>query len=642
MDDASGHPMNDPYIEDEINLRDCWRVLVRRRRLILGIIGVAAVTTAIFTLLQPNIYQSKVTLMPLGKGAGSLPGALGGLRSLLPLGALSRETPAERLLAILHSRTLAEEVIRQLDLLPRLFAEGWDAERQQWQTDKPPTLQDAVRALEELVSITSDKKTGVITIAAEHTDPDLAATIANQYIAALQRILNDKAFSLAKKNRLFIEAQLQRTRRDLAAAEEALRRFEQAHKIIALDAQAEAAVDAIARLEGKIMAKEVQLRVLQRTVTGASREVTLLQEELRGLRAQLARLQHGTPASSTTYAFPTVEDAPEVRLQYERLRREAVIQGELFTLLTQQLEQARIEEARDETAFQVLDRAIPPDRKSKPRRVLSVVLATMVGTFLGVFAAFFREYLDSTVRTREQVEGQLDLSLLAVVPPAVPQGRRRRRQSASDVEADLVLNQPPGTPLVEAHRYLHTHLKHLNGGRGIQTMVLTSPEPDAAVPIALVNLAIIAAGMGEKTLLVDSNLRQPGLYRLLGCPPAPGLADILADPEGWHKGVQATTVDHLYLVPAGAVTPAACTSLGSPAFDALLTRFKETYSLVLFAAPPVLGCTDAVVLGSKVEATCLVLTAGVTRIEAVTEARTALEAVRANVIGAVFLDQPGQ
>ena len=186
------------------------------------------------------------------------------------------------------------EVIQSLDLLPILFAKKWHAEKQQWQTNKPPTLQDAVRELDTLVSITANRQ-NVITIAVSHTDPVLAATIANRYIEALQRALNDNAFSIAKKNRIFIAAQLENTRKDLAIAEEMLKQFEQTHKIAALEAQTTAAVKAIAEVEAQIRQKEVQVGVFQRLMTGASREVYLVQEELRELRAQLAQLHHGEP-----------------------------------------------------------------------------------------------------------------------------------------------------------------------------------------------------------------------------------------------------------------------------------------------------------------------------------------------------------
>src|SRR5262249_41816460 len=144
-------------------------------------------------------------------------------------------------------------------------------------------------------------------------------------------------------------------------------------------------------------------------------EVYLVQEELRELRAQLAQLQYGDPdlpqakdkKKPENQLHPALTEAPEIKLQYARLQREALVQNKLYTLLAQQLEQAKIDEARDETAFQVLDRAVPPERRIKPARTTTVLLAMLVSTFVGIAFAFVREYLDPTVRTKEQVERQV-------------------------------------------------------------------------------------------------------------------------------------------------------------------------------------------------------------------------------------------
>ena len=319
----------------------------------------------------------------------------------------------------------------------------------------------------------------MITIAAEHTDPELAAHMANQYVEALERALNDKAFSLAKKNRLFLEEQLRKTKKALGIAEEARQRFEEKYGIVALQAQAEAAIETIATLQAEIMAKEVQLQVLQRSVTGASQEATLLQEELQGLRSQLAQLRHGTAKQPAVYHRRVKRSL----LLMKRLRSSCTMcawsarrafQNELFAFLTQQLEQAKIEEAKDETTFQAIGPGYSSEKKFKPKRAASVLLAMVVGVFLGAFTAFFREYLDSTIRSREQIERQIGLPLLATIPPTGSRRSRRGRRQASEVEAGLMLTQPPDAPDVEALRYLYTRLKHCQAEQGIQTVLFTS------------------------------------------------------------------------------------------------------------------------------------------------------------------------
>jgi capsular exopolysaccharide synthesis family protein len=647
----NGFTVDLPPGEEEINLRAYWRVLVRRRALILGLVVVVTVVTACLTLLQPNIYQSTATLMPLGSSRSGLPTAmLGELGGFVPSGSgggvgsfLSKESPTDRLLAVLQSRTVAMEVIQSLDLLPILFAKKWHTEKQQWLTNKPPTLQDAVRELDRLVSITANRK-NIITIAMSHTDPVLAATIANQYIEGLQHALNDNAFSVAKKNRIFIAAQLENTRKDLASADETLKQFEQTHKIAALEAQTIAAVKAIAEVEAQIRQKEVQVGVSQRLMTGASREVYLAQEELRELRAQLAQLQYGGPELAKGKASPKLEnqihasltETPEIKLQYTRLQREAFVQNKLFTLLAQQLEQAKIDEARDETAFQVLDRAIPPERKSKPARAVIVLLSMLVSLFAGVILAFVREYVDATVHTKEQVERQAGLALLVTLP-AVEAPRHRRRSLPAAIDPPVA--SPSDTPAIQALRYLHTRLKRLKSERPIHTVLLVAPEPGDTTTTLLVDLAMVAASTGERTLLVDSDIHQPSLHSLLHCALTPGLADVLATPEVWPQSIQRTQVDNLHIVTAGTATTTTSAALESSAFDTLFASYKKDYDLILCAAPPVLGCTDAAVLGSKVDATCLVLTSGVSRMATILEAKNVLEAVQANVIGAILMSR---
>jgi len=637
--------------EDTLNLRTYWQVLVRRRVFIFGLVVLTAMATALFTLLQPDIYRSTTTLMPLGLSRGGLSStlALGELSTFLPSGISGisgiggRGNPMDQLLAVLQSRTLAVDVLEHLDLLPILFVRKWDAEKQQWRTKTPPTLQDAVRALRARVSVTGNRQ-GLITIAVTYPDAVLAAAIANAYVDALHRALNENAFSLAKKNRVFIAAQLEKTRQDLASAEEALKRFEETYKIIALEAQTKAAVEATAAIEGQIRAREVQLGVQQRLTTGASREVYLLQEDLQAWRAQLARLRHGFPPSRGAPDNQVVEDrawisfdqAPDIKLGYAGLQREALVQNKLFAMLAQQLEQAKIEEARDETAFQLLDRALPPDRKFKPQRATMVLLAMVVSTFVGIMLAFFRAYLDTAIHTKEQVERQTGMTLLAAVPAVRPPRRRGQRQQARLAVTSASVLQPSDPAVTEALRYLYTRLKQLHHGQRIQTLLCVGAGPDDDTVSLLVNLAMVAASTGERTLLVDGNVRQPALHRLLHCPLTPGLADVLTAPDLWQQSIQSTTVDNLHVVAAGTVTPTTPAALESSAFDTLLARYKESYDLILCAAPPVLGLTDAAVLGSKVDATCLVLTSGVSHVDTILEAKDVLEAVQANVIGAIL------
>lgn len=380
--------------EDEINLLDYWRVIRKRWKIIAMIFLTSVVTAVGVSLLMTPIYQSKATIMPIESSGGQVSAALRSLGSLPFVGGMLPSVggaSASKLVAVLKSRTMAEDVIKSIDLIKVLF-EG--------PQDEPPTLQDAVRSLSGITEITGDKK-GLISIAVEYKDPGIAADIANQYTIALKRFLNENALSMAKRNRIFIEIQLKKVKEELHNAEEAMKNFQTDKKIVAMDAQTEASITALASLKAQITAKEVQLGVIKHFSTPSNPDVITIKDELRELKKQLTMLE-SKGSNPEADAFPSLSEAPELGLQYIRLKRDAVTQQKVYELLTQQYEIAKIEETKEDITFQVIDKAIPPEKRIKPKRRLNVMLAGVVSLFAGIFLVFFLEYLGNLKKPEEE------------------------------------------------------------------------------------------------------------------------------------------------------------------------------------------------------------------------------------------------
>ncbi|RLB29553.1 MAG: hypothetical protein DRG87_06900 [Deltaproteobacteria bacterium] len=386
-------PSPEPYMEDEINLLDYWRVIRKRWKIIGVIFFTAVVVAAVVSLLMTPIYQAKATLMPIESSGSQVSAALRSLENLPFVGGMvPGGASGDKMIAVLKSRTVAEDVIHTLDLINVLFEEP--------DPEEPPTLQDTVRALSDMTEITDDKK-GLISIAVEHKDPQLVADIANQYTGALQRFLSENALSMAKRNRMFIEGQLEKVKDEMQEAEEALKCFQTNKKIVAMDAQTEASIKALAELKAQITAKEVELGVLKQFATSNNPDVLRIKDQLRELKKQLAMLEK-KGSNPEADAFPSLSEAPELGLQYIRLKRDAVTQQKVFELLTQQYEMAKIEEAKEDIAFQVIDPAIPPEKRIKPKRRLNVMLAGIVSLFAGIFLVFFLEYLENLKKREEE------------------------------------------------------------------------------------------------------------------------------------------------------------------------------------------------------------------------------------------------
>jgi tyrosine-protein kinase Etk/Wzc len=394
---------------NEVNLLDYWQVVTKRRKIVFYVVFIAIALTGVVSLLMTPIYQAKTTLMAVESSQTSFASALGALQNLPFLGGMVGgslgKTATDKFVSILNSRTVAETVVKKLDLAKVIFENKWDIKKGVWKTDKPPTLQDTLKILQQdMVRVTNDRK-GLIAISVDYKDPKLAADIANEYTSALHKFLNENAISLAKRNRIFLEKQLKTTKEDLKKAEEDLRTFQIEKKLAVLDAQAEGAIKAQAELKAQIIAREVQLGAMREFATRANPDVKRIEDEIREFRQQLGRLEKGSKSpkgDESIGAFITLSEAPTVGLEYARLKRDTLIQQKVFELLTQQFELAKIEEAKDDLTFQVIDTAIPPEKRIKPKRTLNVALAGVVSLFLSIFLVFFLEYVE---RQKEKVRG---------------------------------------------------------------------------------------------------------------------------------------------------------------------------------------------------------------------------------------------
>jgi uncharacterized protein involved in exopolysaccharide biosynthesis len=380
--------------DDEVNLLDYWRVIWKRRILIGGLFVAAVLTALVVSLLMPKIYESKVTMLP-PLDSGETGGGMAAAAAALGVGAVALPgmpaTPVDLYVAMLRSRTLAEGITKQFDLVN---VYGTKLE------------EDAVRILGGNTKISTTKEK-VIQIVVEAQDPQLAADLANAYVSGLDQLNRRLAVTKAGQTRLFVEKRLAETKADLSQAEEALSDFQTRNKTMALDQQASAALKAAAEIQGQISATEVQLEVIKNYSTPANPDMVKLTLQLAELKQQLNLIEHGKggkgmlPGDRLHPAFVTV---PSLGVDYARLLRDLKIQETVYTMLVSQYEQAQLAEARDTSTVQVLDPAKPATRKSKPSIRLNMMIAGVVALFAGIFLAFFLEYLE---RLRTQRNAQM-------------------------------------------------------------------------------------------------------------------------------------------------------------------------------------------------------------------------------------------
>ena len=366
--------------DDEINLFDLLIVLAKHKLMVLGFPLVAGVLAVIVSLLLPNIYTATTKILPPQQGQaggaaamlaqlGGLAGAAGGLAGI--------KNPSDLYIGMMKSRTVADNIIQRFDLTK--VYEG-----------KYPSQ---VRLTFANASNITAGKDGIISIDVDDKDPKRAADLANAYVEELMKLTQVLAVTEASQRRLFFERQLGQAKESLAKAEAAARGAMQSGGLMQVEGQGRTLVETTARLRGQITVKEVQIGAMRSFATDRNPDMRMAQQELDTLRYELARLEGAGTSAHTKTSADRSPDKAGSGIDSVRLLRDVKYQETVYELLAKQFELAKIDEAKESTVVQVLDKAIEPDRKSKPKRLMIVLLATLAALFVGVIGAFVREAL---------------------------------------------------------------------------------------------------------------------------------------------------------------------------------------------------------------------------------------------------------
>lgn len=387
--------------EDEISLLDLLIVLARRKRMIFAVSASFAILAAVVSLILPKSYTATVTILPpqqnssMGAALASQLGSLGGMAALAG-GSLGLKNPNDMYVAMFKSRTVEDAIIQHFNLKQEYHQKLESGARKKF---------------EKQATVDGNGKDGLIHISVEDRDPNRAAELANGYVDQFRKLSEHLAITEAAQRRLFFEQQLEQAKDNLANAEEALKVTEQKTGVIQMDGQARALIESGAALRAQIAAKEVQIESLRTYATNENSQMIQAQQELASLRAQLAKLG-GTGEGVDIGLIVPKGKVPEAGLEYMRKLRDVKYYETIFDLLARQFEIAKLDEAKEGALIQVVDPAIPPDRRSSPKRALIVICATAVGFFIALFLALVQAALehakeDSETWTRLQLLNSL-------------------------------------------------------------------------------------------------------------------------------------------------------------------------------------------------------------------------------------------
>ena len=352
----------------EFDVLDVALILAARKRLII-LMSVAGFVLGIgLVLTVAPSYTAKATILPPQQeqsSSSALLGQFGTLASLSGLGSsVGLKNPSDLLIGILQSQSVTDAMIKRFDFI-RLY--------------HPKRMSDARLMFQKNAKFVAGKD-GLISISFVDGDPRRAAAIANAYVDELYKLNNRLAIGEASQRRLFFEQQLAQEKDKLADAEVELKKTEEATGVIAPSGQTENIIRQVSQLQAEITEREVELGALRTSSTDQNPDVIRLTTELSGLRAQLRDFENGPGAKHAPGDISiTTANVPEAGLQYIRKERDVKYHQLLFDLLARQYEAARMDEAKSAPVIQVVDPALPPDRKSAPFRALWAIVGGTLG-----------------------------------------------------------------------------------------------------------------------------------------------------------------------------------------------------------------------------------------------------------------------
>jgi len=382
-------PQVDGY---KINLFDYFIVIAKYKKFIILFTVACAVISAVISLILSDIFRPQARIIP-PKDSSSMSSQLisqfTGVSSMAG-GLLGQSTPADLYVGMLNSRTILDQIIKRFDLM-KLY--------------KKDSMVETREELVNNIQIEADPSSSIITISVEDKDAKRAADMANAFVEYLVDLSKGLAITDAAQKRLFFEQQIKDTKKSLSAAEEDLRVFQEKTGVLQVDDQAKAVIEGIAVISAQIAAKEVQVRVMKTFSAAQNPDLQKAEDELKALNTELRKLE--TKEGSGHDPLMPTGRMPSVGLEYMRKLRDVKLYSTLFDLLEKQYEMARLDESKNISLIQIIDRAIPPDKEAKPKRVLIVLLATAAGFFfaiLGVFFVEFKENILSDSKNRERYE----------------------------------------------------------------------------------------------------------------------------------------------------------------------------------------------------------------------------------------------
>jgi tyrosine-protein kinase Etk/Wzc len=392
--------------EDEINLIDLLYPIYKRRRFLAYFSVGIAIAIGIWSFFLPKTYQATAVIFPQTNESASLSQSLAstyleqfGVSGLLG----TASTPSAVFQAVLKSNELALDVLNRYDYFSIMGIKRGDEKI-------------TAKSFAEQLGVTSSKTDNTITVNIQARDPVFAADMANSYVRALDRYNQTNTFTSARYLREYIEKRMDEADKELDIAQKELRDFQEKNRAISISEQASKTLEIIGNMEAQRVAIEVQKAAKEKFYKGPHIEIEQLEAQMEALQKNIDRLTYSEEASvpveiekGRVEFYIPLSRIPALNFDESKLLLKVNVKTGVVTMLSTQLEQARLEEAKDIPTINTLEWAGPPERPSKPRIKLNIILGFIVALFLGIFIIFFMEFMERMDKDPETAPKWLEM-----------------------------------------------------------------------------------------------------------------------------------------------------------------------------------------------------------------------------------------
>ena len=335
-----------------------------------------------------------------------------------------------------------------------------------------------------------------------------------------------------------------------------------------------------------------------------------------------------------------------MEIEYGRLRRGKETNEKLFSLVIERSKETDLTRMLKVNNIRVVDRPLLPEEPVSPNVPLNLAAGLAGGFLFGLMAAIGRERLDRSIKVPDDVERELGLPFLGLLPQVDAaeansgRARKRRRGTAAPEQLaspELAVAMRPSSGVAEAARAVRTNIVFMSPDEPFRTLLITSAGPSEGKTTVACSLAITMAQAGQRILLVDCDLRRPRIHRVFGIPNNEGVTSAVVDGASHEvAGIRATDIPNLWILPSGPLPPNPAELLQSEAFGRTLAKLKGDFDRVVIDSPPIVPVTDATILSTRVDGTVMVVRASVTTRELARRAARSLRDVSGRTAGVVL------